>query len=237
MLAGSTSITSNPLFGSRQGFINIICRCLLGLNIRRYFICHLAADQPPNFHLAVRARCLLSYENMLISHTHRFLFVHVPKTAGSSVTAALQPFCDQPEKVWFNRMLSSVGLNVNWLGPVAWRRGRKHTTAEQMQRMYPVELFQEYLAYEIKRDKISQTRFLTDANGELLVDYVGCFESLAEHFNVIRSELNIDAELEHRNSSSHRDYQSYYDATTRQMVAEHWRQDIERFGYSFEGDE
>ena len=214
---------------------------------------------------------------MLISHTHRFLFVHVPKTAGSSVTAALQPFCAQPEKVWFNRMLSSVGLNVNWFGPVTWRRGRKHTTAGQMQRMYPTELFQtyykfafvrnpwdlmvsyyhyiqsrpehhrstkvqlldsfeEYLAYEIKRDKISQTRFLMDANGELLVDYVGCFESLREHFNVICSELNIDAELEHRNSSSHCNYQSYYDATTRQMVAEHWQQDIEQFGYSFEGD-
>ena len=175
-------------------------------------------------------------------------------------------------------MLSSVGFNVNWFGPVAWRRGRKHTTAGQMQRMYPIGLFQEYykfafvrnpwdlmvsyyhylqsrsghhrsakvqslgsfeeyLAYEIKRDKISQTRFLTDPNGELLVDYVGCFESLAEHFNVICSELNIDTELEHRNSSRHRGYQSYYDATTRQMVAEHWRQDIEQFGYSFEGDE
>ena len=226
----------------------------------------------------VRCQGKQTRKNMLISHTHRFLFVHVPKTAGSSVTAALQPFCDQPEKVWFNRMLSSVGLNVNWLGPVAWRRGRKHTTAGQMRRMYPLELFQEYykfafvrnpwdlmvsyyhfiqsrtehhrstkvlkldsfeayLAYEIKRDKISQTRFLMDANGELLVDYVGCFESLAEHFNVIRSALNIDAELEHRNSSNHRDYQSYYDATTRQMVAEHWRQDIEQFGYSFEGGE
>ena len=214
---------------------------------------------------------------MLISHTHQFLFVHVPKTAGSSVTAALQPYCDQPEKVWFNRLLSSMGLNVNWLGPVAWRRGRKHTTAGQMQRMYPTKLFQtyykfafvrnpwdlmvsyyhyiqsrtehhrsakvqslnsfeEYLAYEIKRDKISQTRFLMDANGELLVDYVGRFESLGDHFNAICRELNFDVELEHRNSSSHGDYQSYYDETTKQMVAEHWRQDIKQFGYTFESD-
>jgi hypothetical protein len=112
-------------------------------------------------------------------------------------------------------------------------RSEHHRSAK----VQSLDSFEEYLAYEIKRDKISQTRFLMDANGELLVDYVGYFESLGEHFNVICSELNIDAELEHRNSSSHRDYQSYYDATTREMVAEHWRRDIEQFGYSFEGDE
>ena len=44
-----------------------------------------------------------------------------------------------------------------------------------------LDSFEEYLAYEIKRDKISHTRFLMDANGELLVDYVGCFESLEKH--------------------------------------------------------
>lgn len=70
----------------------------------------------------------------------------------------------------------------------------------------------------------------------MLVDYVGRFESLGDHFNAICRELNFDVELEHRNSSSHGDYQSYYDETTKQMVAEHWRQDIEQFGYTFESD-
>ena len=29
---------------------------------------------------------------MTISISHRFIFVHVPKTAGTALTAALQPF-------------------------------------------------------------------------------------------------------------------------------------------------
>ncbi|MCB2118228.1 MAG: hypothetical protein KDE06_10175 [Rhodobacteraceae bacterium] len=30
---------------------------------------------------------------MLISTSHRFIFVHIPKTAGTSITAALVKFC------------------------------------------------------------------------------------------------------------------------------------------------
>ncbi|MBN86701.1 MAG: hypothetical protein CL885_04185, partial [Dehalococcoidia bacterium] len=30
----------------------------------------------------------------MISHKHRFIFVHIPKTAGTSVTACLRPYCE-----------------------------------------------------------------------------------------------------------------------------------------------
>lgn len=29
---------------------------------------------------------------MILSTTHRFIFVHVPKTAGTALTAALEPY-------------------------------------------------------------------------------------------------------------------------------------------------
>jgi hypothetical protein len=41
--------------------------------------------------------------------------------------------------------------------------------------------------------------------------------------------------MEHYNGSKHRDYRSYYDEETKQMVANHWKEDIERFGYTFDG--
>ena len=31
---------------------------------------------------------------MLVSDSHKFVFHHVPKTAGSSITAALAPYCN-----------------------------------------------------------------------------------------------------------------------------------------------
>lgn len=36
---------------------------------------------------------------MLISTKHRFVFIHVPKTGGSSITAALAPYLDDPKPV------------------------------------------------------------------------------------------------------------------------------------------
>jgi hypothetical protein len=214
---------------------------------------------------------------MLISHSKNFLFVHVPKTAGLSMTAALNPFCDHPENALINRILSKFGVDVNWFGPtISLKYGRIHTTARQMKTIFPNEVFEEYykfafvrnpwdlmvsyyhyiqsntehhrsrkvqalggfkqyLKYEIKRNKINQTHFLTDAKGNLIVDFVGHFESLAEDFDIVRSTLGITANMEHYNGSKHRDYRSYYDEETKQMVANHWKEDIERFGYTFDG--
>jgi hypothetical protein len=36
---------------------------------------------------------------MLISHSHKFIFIHVPKTGGSSFTAAVAPYLEDPKPV------------------------------------------------------------------------------------------------------------------------------------------
>lgn len=36
---------------------------------------------------------------MLVSSKYRFVFIHVPKTGGSSITAALAPYLDDPKPV------------------------------------------------------------------------------------------------------------------------------------------
>jgi len=36
---------------------------------------------------------------MLVSTKHRFVFIHIPKTGGSSITAALAPYLDDPKPV------------------------------------------------------------------------------------------------------------------------------------------
>lgn len=213
---------------------------------------------------------------MLISHNHKFIFIHTPKTAGISIRTALEPYCDKPEDVLFNRMLSTVGINVNWfIGPVAWRRGRRHTTAAQVKIMLPHDIFDEYfkfafvrnpwalivsyyhyiklkdtarrsaivnmmsgfdeyLLYEIKRNKFSQSKLLTAKDGTLLVDYVGRFEDLYKDYENICSKVGIVANIPHSNKSVHSDFRSYYTDESAQLVADHWAEDIDRFGYSFD---
>jgi hypothetical protein len=74
---------------------------------------------------------------------------------------------------------------------------------------------------------------LVDDNGELLMDFVGRYENLQDDFNSLRAKLGITQTLPHLNKSNHRDYRSYYNDHTQQLVAEHFKADIELFGYSF----
>jgi hypothetical protein len=213
--------------------------------------------------------------NMLVSSQQKFLFVHIPKSAGTSVTAALIEFSDQPEKIWINRLLAKIGINVNWFGPFHWVRGRKHSTARQMKIMYSdsvfndyykfafvrnpwallvsyyhyiksnqqhhrsekvknIDSFESYIHYEIKRNKINQSRFVTDTFGNDLVDFIGRFESLEKDLGVIFEQLGVEAEISHKNSSTHTDYRDYYTPETAKLVAFHWAEDILRFGYTFD---
>jgi hypothetical protein len=78
---------------------------------------------------------------MLISHSHRFAFVHVPKTAGSSVGLALKPHADRVDGYWANRWLAAVGIHVNHLAPVRYRKFRPHVSAAVLEAWLPPEVF------------------------------------------------------------------------------------------------
>lgn len=95
--------------------------------------------------------------------------------------------------------------------------------------------FEDYVRYEARRGKFSQKQFLTDRRGNLLVDFVGRFESLATDFCYVCRVLGISAALPHVNRTPHQDYRSYYDKRTIELVAWHFREDIELFGYEFDG--
>ncbi len=79
----------------------------------------------------------------------------------------------------------------------------------------------------------TQTSCLVDENGKLLVDFVGKFENLDEDFRSICQKVGISARLPHINKSKRTDYRDYYDSETRDLTAQLYAEDIERFGYTF----
>lgn len=76
---------------------------------------------------------------------------------------------------------------------------------------------------------------LIDGEGRLLVDFVGRYERLAEDFEQVCKHLRLDVYLPHLNRTEHQDFRRYYTDATRALVAEHFAEDIERFGYTFDG--
>lgn len=105
------------------------------------------------------------------------------------------------------------------------------------------------------RHVMPQYDMLHDAQGHLLVNFVGRFESLDQDFTEVQKRLGLDGNrLPHRNRSDKksRDLKrkirnilfmngenrlqsmaDFYDDETRNAVAEYYRKDIETFGYEF----
>jgi hypothetical protein len=94
--------------------------------------------------------------------------------------------------------------------------------------------FENYVKWEIARGMF-QHIYVCGADGKLIVDFIGYFERLREDFAQVCVRLNVQAQLPQANTSSHQDYRTYYTPALRDLVAKHFRRDIELFGYDFDG--
>jgi hypothetical protein len=75
-------------------------------------------------------------------------------------------------------------------------------------------------------------------NGEILVDYVGRFENLAEDWRVLALKFNLEPELGHYGNSKDKagvysDYKKYYTPELADLVYERFRDDFEFLGYEY----
>jgi len=81
-----------------------------------------------------------------------------------------------------------------------------------------------------------QHEYLTGPTGEVVVDFVGRFETLKESFQEVCRRLGVRARLpvKYASGRSSRDYRPFYSARSRELVARRYAGDIEMFGYTFE---
>lgn len=183
-------------------------------------------------------------------HIDNFVFIHINKTAGSSITKALQiPFEHKTamEKIselgpsrWEKRHTFAVVRNP-WDKVVSHYHYRVQTNQTNLGdsplpfkdwvlRTYGA---QDPSYYNNPKMFMPQLEWISDEAGNVLVDDTLRFEHLSSEFNALMSKLGMQAELPHVKSSKRGRYAEYYDDETRAVVGRWFEKDIAYFEYDF----
>ncbi len=219
---------------------------------------------------------------MLLSHKYNFLFVHIAKTGGTSVRAALNKLRWQDPMyylTWPAHKVSALtghklGLKFprhchiiaaqemlpddffDQLYKFAFVRNPwdlqvssfHHIKRERPQHMNGITDFKEFMRwkldperpyqYHIDTSLSLQSDYLVDLHGKMLVDFIGHYESLDEDFATVCDKIGVKIALPHKRQATDRkkDYRSYYDDATTELVANYFQKDIERLGYVFDSN-
>jgi hypothetical protein len=197
---------------------------------------------------------------MVISDRVRCIFVHIQKTGGASVEAALRESDGMLGSSLHEGRRHMFAVDVRTIaGPDRWRAYFKFAFVRNpwdrlvswyhmcMQASAP-NPFSRYVREHAPtfdafvtvtttgmgaRTTYNQLDYLTDATGAMLMDFVGRYETLREDFARIRQRLSLAGDLPHINDSRHLPYREYYSDETRAIVERRFARDIAYFGYEF----
>src|SRR5438046_249693 len=145
----------------------------------------------------------------MISHQHKCIFVEVPKTGSTSVRAILG-------KAWKPHLnLWQIKNEMTFEQFVDWIEYSSATCVHSSPHRYQLDWF-------------------VDPNGNVLADFIGKFERLDEDWAFVAQKLGLSEKLPHRRANPRdRHYTEYYNSRTRDVIANKFKVDIDRFGYEF----
>src|ERR1700683_2337721 len=83
-----------------------------------------------------------------ISTSHRFIFVHIFKTAGTSVRSALNPYVDRREYLLWNFIRRRLGFPP----PDPYPGLSSHAHADEIRAALPPEIFDNYFKFAFVRN-------------------------------------------------------------------------------------
>ena len=193
----------------------------------------------------------------MISHERKFIFIHVPKTAGCSIISQLGNPKGGRHPSWGHRRLSSTLENNSecagylkftfvrnpWDRAVSafhyMQKGGAHNkwdNKDHKKYFNKPQSFQEFIKSDnfntvvINQQHFKAMTYYLDGG----FDFIGRFENLQGDFDTMCDKIGMPKQtLPHKNKSNHKHFTEYYDNETKQIVAEKYAKDIEVFGYGF----
>lgn len=227
---------------------------------------------------------------MIISNSKQFIFIHIHKCGGTSISKMLQPELEWPDfitggtrygeemsEVWgnkwglrkhatamqvynlvgselwdkyytfsfvrhpFTRVVSLYNFTKKVIDNQSWRRYARFLTNKwnrdvwdwgSVQANLDSNSFSEYIRHpKLKNDPAFQLQFnfISNEEGDLMVDFVGKFEDFEKDVNKILENLGLKLSIPHKNKSSQTDINITDE--DRNYIADLFKTDYEMFGY------
>ncbi len=206
---------------------------------------------------------------MIISNTHKYIFVAIPKTATHAIRFALREHMDE-SKDWehvskfVTKRLPIAAFAQTHHGHLKCKDVKPHIDIKNWERYFKfvvcrnpydrfisscfflyrnVDKFNENPVAGMRRIISSpqemsrillqpQNKFITDENGNLMVDYIGAFENLNGAYQHICENISVPFKpLDNINTSKHGNYTEYLDSELKQAVLDFYKVDFELLGY------
>lgn len=176
----------------------------------------------------------------MIKHDLKLIFIHINKTAGSSVESAFgEPTQDHRLPVEIIRDIGLELYNRYYKFTIVRNPWDRYVSMYHYRILHGLEssntTFKQFVINNIESPEMGrrcQFDWITQ-NNNLMVDFIARFENLDADFKKVCDRVNYWVKLPHINKTDHLHYSFYYDKELLDLTTKAWEKDLNYFNYKF----